>query len=169
MRLQVFGQDGQEARGSTRPRPSSAFGGGILRFFRRLPAFAVRQDGKIPVSRIGSRVPLSGRNHRSMRLGRSAQSATTFKGSTAGVMAVFPICGNPFRGGTFPERTAGSPADPRFCAFRPVSFQFNNGLRWSRQGLRPRHKRNGLRPFIPGRTLYGRFAPLRAGARWCGA
>ncbi|MBK7688463.1 MAG: hypothetical protein IPN65_03605 [Elusimicrobia bacterium] len=30
MRLQVFGQDGQDARGSTRPRPSSAFGGGVM-------------------------------------------------------------------------------------------------------------------------------------------
>ena len=60
----------------------------MLRFFRRLPPFGVRQDGKMPSSRIGSFVPFRSRNHCSIIMGRKAQSAATLKGATAKDAAV---------------------------------------------------------------------------------
>ena len=78
-----FGLSAQTARGSA--RPSAAERRRLhTAVFPSAPALRPPPGWRNTLSRNGSRVPLRGRNHRSMTVGREAHSAATFRGLGAG-------------------------------------------------------------------------------------
>ncbi len=95
IRLRALTQDGPGFRPAVgRHKPAASYCG-----FSFGSASGGLQMEKGPSLGLGLGSHCAAEGTDSMPVGPKAQSAATFKGFTAGVMAVFPICGNPFRGG----------------------------------------------------------------------